>query len=78
MNAYVSPQRGNSLKYNAELMFNSTLYMRAHTFVINPTFLSLHPFCEPKHLLSQHPINSLNECITHVVSQLHSSHCHGI
>lgn len=28
--------------------------------------------------LSQHPINSLNDCIAHVVSQLPSSHCHGI
>lgn len=24
--------------------------MHAHTFVLNPTRLSLHPFCGPKHL----------------------------
>lgn len=67
-------QQGSHLKFNIELRFYSSLWKPANTFVLN---LILHPFCEPKHL-SQHPINSLNECITHVVSQPHPSHCHGI
>lgn len=51
MDAYISPlTQGYCLKYNVEFIFNSTLYMHAHTFVLNPTCLSLHPFCEPKHL----------------------------
>lgn len=66
------------LKWNVEFVFNSTLYMHAHIFVVNPTCLSPASLLWTKTSLSQHPINSLNECITHVVSQLHSSHCHSI
>lgn len=71
-------QQGNLLKYNVEFIFNSTLYIHAHTFVLNPTCLMPASLLWTKTSLSQHPINRLNECITHVVSQLHSSYCHGI
>lgn len=37
----------------AEFIFNSTLYMHAHTFVFNPARLRPHPFCEPKHLCAR-------------------------
>lgn len=36
------------------------------------------PLLSTKTSLSRHPINGLNECISHVVSRLHPSHCHGI